>query len=615
MNYGRFFEFDFESSIIEKGVAVFNYRWLEQKRPDDGKKTPLHPIYLVFTQDSIKFNLHYLENKNYGDAEKKDSVWRHYHNTIIEFRLSSNLDVSDGLTDVLNDTYRALFPVSVNTQLRKDIEVSFDSQDCWEKGFNGFACFEPEGKDVYGDNVNVNNHFLRKIILDFLYDLEFTDVFMNVPFYDRLSVKLKENFLFNALMNKTRYYYYRTVLSNMEVIEPCLNDRDENWDNMEKTERKIRSFIELYAKSEQDWVNSILDKRAMLQFHESPWFEESNEELEQVYWTRRENKWITKQNNGPGEEKRVEEIGEIPIFVNNSRVSRARKRILHRIGADKDSFRLTVDDAIRLANKRASNQGKADSLKYAENVHENITNESAKWEVFHYHFGGLIKIWCGNISTLLCSLALLIPVILVVATWLWGMLICIKPDEGSFVFFLVLLCCMFLGMKLFMHKFVRPTWGCGAWGLLMPRLLAAIVAAWFTMSMTNVLFKNFAFVTQSTFRWSAILILFLTTLLFVSYESRQFNPYGNLLSNIISSLALIFIAYFYAVVVGFMVYDFFGMRLFYNEIALDSCLYLPSKLMLKLRMEFVLQFSFFATFIGIFLQLMFKGRPVTDSNN
>ena len=65
MNYGRFFEFDFESSYLQKGIAVFNYRWL--KRKDSGvKKSPRYPIYLTFTPESFSFNLHLLkENKAY----------------------------------------------------------------------------------------------------------------------------------------------------------------------------------------------------------------------------------------------------------------------------------------------------------------------------------------------------------------------------------------------------------------------------------------------------------------------------------------------------------------------------------------------------------------------
>ncbi len=93
MNYGRFFELDFESSRLQEGVAVFNYRWLVDN--SDLKGTPRYPIYLTFTSEAIIFNLHYL------DSKQEDN---HYHNPIIELFLSPNMEISDGLTEALNET-------------------------------------------------------------------------------------------------------------------------------------------------------------------------------------------------------------------------------------------------------------------------------------------------------------------------------------------------------------------------------------------------------------------------------------------------------------------------------------------------------------------------------
>ena len=619
MNYGRFFEFDFESSNLEKGVAVFNYRWLEQKRLDDGKKTPHHPVYLVFTQESIKFNLHYLEYKNKGNTENKNPVWRHYHNTIIEFRLSSNLDVSDGLTDVLNDTYLASFPVSVNTQLRKDIKVSFDSQDCREEGFNGFACFEPEGKDDYGDIVKGNTHFLRRIILDFLYDLEFTDVFKNIPFYDRVSAKLGQSFLFKALTNKTRYYYYRTVLSEREVITPCTDDKDVNNESTEKTEKRMRIFAELYTKYEQDWVNSILDKRAMKLFHESPWFEESNVELEQVYWSRRKSKWDTAKGNGLSAIKNIEEVDDVSELNKKARSARNRIKYLHKIGADKDSFALTVEDVIELIMMSPRNP-ESKTFEHAKTSHGTITETAAKWEIVHYHFLGLLKMWSGNITNLWWSLVLSLSLLLLVVLGLWGITKEEdKTEDVAFLCFVVMWYITIWGYRHVMRSFFRHTWGSGFWELQMPHLLAAVITAWFTMSMTDVLFKYFAIV-RSPVNWSAMVILFLSTLLFVGYESRQLNPYDKRIYNLFSSLFLIGIAYFYSVVVGVMVFKFFGEPMI-KDIIIDkvcncvgaSCT-CAHEVAPPYRCHFIFLFSSFATFIGIFLQLMFRGRPVTDSN-
>jgi hypothetical protein len=42
------------------------------------------------------------------------------------------------------------------------------------------------------------NRFIRKLILDFMFDLELTKVFQTSPHYEHISVKLKENY-FSAL--------------------------------------------------------------------------------------------------------------------------------------------------------------------------------------------------------------------------------------------------------------------------------------------------------------------------------------------------------------------------------------------------------------------------------
>ena len=603
MNYGRFFELDINNSVFENGVVLFNYRWLELNQLKDGINTIGFPVYLTFTPESVIFNLHYIDN---------ESDRRHYHNTIIELPFSQNCEVSNELSEALNDTYSAPFPVSVNTTLREVIGNSYKKNVFCEAGYSCLVCFEPEVADAYSNGSNEDTHFLRKIILDFLYDLEFSDIFKNIPFYDRIYSKFKENFLFNALMNKTRYYYYRSVLNKMDVIESIENVENGNEEGLKLMERKIRSFVELYAKAEQDWVNSILDKHSMQQFHESPWFEESNVELEQVYWSKRINKWKLEQQDSPGS---INEIEHVPEQNKPSRNSLQRKKYLHKIGADKDSFCLTVNDTFWLANIGLSNREKSIFFKDAERKHRDLLKESAKWEVIHYHFGGLTKIWCGNVSTITWSIILSIPIIFVIAVWLWYISKCNNPNEWYVLMSLLLIGGLIYCMKEFTQRVVRHSFGLGAWNIMMPRLLAAIIAAWFTMSMTDALFGNFA---NEPVNLPAIIILFLSTLLFVGYESRQLNPFDTPAYNILSSVVLIIIAYFYSFVVGIMMFDFFGEKMLRSNAANVPCMCsccMDNNNIIFNKFGFVFQFSFLATFIGIFINLMFKGKPVTDSNN
>lgn len=598
MNYGRFFEFDFESSYLQKGMAVFNYRWLQDTnvKPND-KNTPRFPVYLTLSPESICFNLHY--------SEKTEEGWNHFHNTIIEIRVSSDTDVTDGLTGSINNVYDAQFPMKQNQYLRKLVERSFDAQDCPTRGYSTLQRFSPEKKEDYGDE-GTETHLLRKIVLDFLFDFEFTNVFKNVAFYDDLSVKLKKNFVFNALMNKTRYYYYRTVLCAEEVVGCCTHYVDDI-----QCDKSLKLFFERYAKAEHDWVSSIMDNRAMEAFHESPWFDESYLELEQVYSTNRLDKW----------KKDEEETERGPLPVPSClkdykcRKKRSRWRYLKRIGALDDSFKLSVGNLLNLIRKKTHEPidvEKLGSYGKAIAMHCDTAKEAVRWEVSHYHFVRLWRLWFGEAKTALLSLALVLPFVLAAFCWFKAMY---KPDNGwSLVLSLGSLMLFLMGMGFVMRRRFRSTWAIGGMAMIMPRLLAAIVTAWFTMSMSEDLVHYFWAKGMS---WSACAILWLTTLLFVAFESRSVNPFNRWYHHLASSAALYLIAYFYAAVVGLMVYNFFGRQILMGGFAyqdINTIKVIPESIdRAEYIVPYIAQFSFFATFIGIFLQLMFQGKSVTET--
>jgi hypothetical protein len=190
---------------------------------------------------------------------------------------------------------------------------------------------------------------------------------------------------------------------------------------------------------------------------------------------------------------------------------------------------------------------------------------------------------------------------------------------------LVLLCV--LGVIL--RQFRRSTWGIGFPLMVMPRLLAAMVASWFTLCLSEDLFLKLSSI---PFSISAVTILALITGFFIAYESYALNPYDNIKHYFLSVIWVFAIAYGYAIVTGLLVYDFFGERFIQvyqdelkiqgNDIIrqsledLDIDLYCHGK---KLKAwspnkhVFITQFSFFATFIGIFLQLMFQGKHIIKS--
>ena len=600
MNYGRFFDFDFESSYLQKGVTVFNYKWLQQK-PQGKRKSPRYPIYLVFTPEALLFNLHYY------DFELQDENWKsasHYHNTIIELRLSPNTDMADGLSESLNNAFNAQFPMKANKPLRDMIRDSFASHDYEMSGFAQMQPFKTEYIEVFAGVGET--HFLRKIILDFLYDFEFTDVFKNVAFYDAISVKLRENFLFTALLNKLRYYYYRTVICADELANCGIEDAGD-WD------KNFKFFFEQYANAEHAWVTTIMDEKAMKVFHESPWFEDTCQELDQVYATSRSKSWKNDRDN----------VAVVPTIPSVSPVPsslpgdlKSKKNYLKRIGVtESDSFVLTVSNLLNLIRvnpvHHTSPKSKETSpFEKAIAKHCETAKVTAWWEVSHYHFTGLAKLWFGDTKTMLWS-TLLVGIVVVpmfiLFIWLYG-----KTDDGTkawlFLIIPVLTGAVLLAMSDVMRRHFRSLWGMGGTALLMPRLLAAIVTAWFTMTMSEDLFKYFALTPSEKFnyQWPAIVIMALITMLFIAFEAKSLNPYDKKYHYLVSAVIVFGIAYVYSLIVGLMVFDFFGDTML-TELENEA------KTPHKHKTEFIIQFSFFASFIGIFLQLMFQGKSVTET--
>lgn len=639
MNYGRFFEFDFEGSRLDKGIAVFNYRWLQDRENMDAQKSPRYPIFLTFTSEAIVFNLHYVEGKI-----------KHYHNPIIELFLSPNLEVTDGLSEVLNEIYFSEFPVKANNHLRTIIHKSYALEHEKERylskdNYSTLEIFDVEDKENYSQK-NCATYFLRKLLMDFLFDFEFTGVFKNLSFYSAVSIKLRENFLFNALINKMRYYYFRTRLIGKEMFDILDHTEETQDDDDVKMEHDLQFLFQRYEAAEREWVSSITHTKAMKAFHESPWFNECHEELEQVYTVqqltnlekRRRNKRRYREKKAKPAPKEISQRTFVET-VEDSKSLVAKKRFLRKAGitAD-DTFALTVSNLLTLIHKKQSDVSHEDehipgsSFKQSVDYHSNTAKLATKWEIDHYQFPSLFRIWCGDKKTFYISLTLIVCLFAA----LTGLFIYLDKNYDFenktgwlfiIMFPVLIISLWFLGY--FMRKIRRSTWGKGFMLLTMPRMLAAIVTAWFSMGMSDDIF-NLGI--DGGVNIPSVIILVLITCFFIAYESFTINPYDDKHHYFISSIFVYLMAYIYAFMVGLLVFDFFGERFIANELAQgeqittwfshDRILFITHRLAqgeqiikwsLHDRILFIAQYSFFASFIGIFLQLMFQGKPVTKS--
>ncbi|MCR4717426.1 MAG: hypothetical protein K5656_09610 [Lachnospiraceae bacterium] len=115
--------------------------------------------------------------------------------------------------------------------------------------------------------------FLRKLLLDFMFDLKHSDVFQNSIFYQAMYSGLMSDFYFSALMHKCEYYYYRELITD-EISQIGKEEKTEECDNKE-TKRKnhgdrLNRLRFLYAqelfKAEDLWIKDIMSPSSEIYF-------------------------------------------------------------------------------------------------------------------------------------------------------------------------------------------------------------------------------------------------------------------------------------------------------------------------------------------------------------
>lgn len=142
--------------------------------------------------------------------------------------------------------------------------------------------------------IDVITGFLRKLLLDFMFDLKHSDVFQNSACYQKMYSGLMSDFYFSALMHKCEYYYYR------KLTRQAIDDASK-----EDVDRISQLYANKLIEAERLWVNDIMSVQAEKHFehyyraykwyHElfghysfscwPSWFAEPEEEMRRVCFT------------------------------------------------------------------------------------------------------------------------------------------------------------------------------------------------------------------------------------------------------------------------------------------------------------------------------------------
>lgn len=645
MNYGRFFVLDLESSDLSKGVAVFNYRSVKAYDYTCGPLTPKYPVFLTITKDAIEFKVHYVQGRlshneeGKKDREKaaagffdlrgvnithqtdedfpKDQLYSvHVEAVILSLPLSSDLDVKDFLTGAVKKAYSVEYPRSDKNQEGKernyllqlikqkqlkstdedDKGISFSSLPVFgiysEKGKERRAKMKQKKEEIdYNADIEENGQiskFLRKLLLDFMFDLEHTDVFKNAANYEEFAIKLRGNFFFVALMSKANFYYYREVLKN---------ELKQNLDNRAYALKKMKFQSVFLDSAEKRWIDALQNPLANKEFPQSDNWYKINEHLFRKKKNKRFQGWFSDPETELSRVYYADKKHNINSITVNQMISHwqypVKKVFIHLIQFmimvilpllgiwTVMSFikrwlftavpfpwevspvcfysMLFLSIAALLAYVKISGNAKGLELRMERTSQwcirrydfVNTSMHIGRWPVGYIGMFLLLgwffyDIAWGNLSggkDILIAIASLIIIYNTVVN----------------LYYKILPIAFFSG----------PYWYFRGVHILLPRLAAAIVTAWITITLSEDMFKAFFDLSHQPFPITAIMLT-VVILVFVYFEIGKIVPYLSPVKKILRSLSLLLIGFFYAIVTGFLFIAFSADRFIERSDYLDD---------------------------------------------
>ncbi len=454
--------------------------------------------------------------------------------------------------------------------------------------------------------INVITGFLRKLLLDFMFDLKHSDVFQNSANYQKMYSGLMSDFYFSALIHKCEYYYYR-ALTNLAIDKGGENNK----------ERVKRLYADELIKAEELWVKDIMSaeaennfeykytgkgkiKRYWLEinnFQQWPsWFAEPEEEMRRVYFTMED------------------QYGKKHICNSDVLV-----KYLELNAKDKD-----------------------DAIKKMVKTRDTNKEIISRWFLMRYNFHAVLHLHFFKLFNTLIVTLLFIPMLLslffkwkltdvyqgvgsvlllLACTYLAWLTFKIKPYKIArvralkkllskktpplvktrrkmvlpkicFVAFIavVILLCIFseeiLSIWSIDEEKIEKDWN--QWKkdyivyiyclvglvfvsvfaylmsckhlvsrlhLLLPRLIASIALSWITLSMGFDLYVSYF---DAPLQWSYIIFISAIVLVFIMYEINRISPNSQTIRKFLRSLELLTVSYIISLIVGLVIINFLG---------------------------------------------------------
>lgn len=504
MDIGWHFELNRSSSILQEGFCLFDYLAYEPKLVDGEKR---YPVYLVFTDDGVHFYLQYLD--------EHDGTTDHFSGCILFLPMDLDRDFRTELSTTLNAAF-------------DDNSLAVPACSLRDRETNTYKA------EWFSSSKNTSES-VRQLLLDFIFEMEHGTVFQHDPFFDEVYAALHDHYLFSAIVAKSEYLYYRGLIRN-----------DENHDAL------TRSFM---VRAERRWMDILVDRRSDLVFHESPWFEDTVEEMSMVYES---------------------ELTGVDVCMDA-------------LGKD-----------LPLEKKK-----KEENLK---RMAEQSADMAVLWFMGKYRPDAALCVALGKgyrtVVVIQCILLVALAALLALRA------ICTAPEAlpvlriGIWLLLLSILLVYIVFSNLpkrrgrvGLHTFIS---------LLLPRLFAAIAAAWMTVGLGDVIAKIddtplWAHLPYASLITSTSVIVSAFLLLFLWYSVSRILPFHRWYTRIAVTLWIYILSFIYSVFIGAGLMHLFGGESFLMSYDPD-------------RVKALLVFSFISMFVGVFIQFLVQDRSVSSSD-
>lgn len=585
MNHGKFFSLNLSASRIEKGIIVFDYTDIfDPTVIENYDQTPRYPIFVTITSGSVKFILQYCvelldptqpkEEQKFASSSMCEcaSNLRHMEEVLIELPLITTSDLS--LASILKRLYITPFPIELKKEKNYILElirnryksnredspyqlkhsedhnqtnIHYSSLPIWE-----LYDIKEQGYKLYNKEEKYNK-VLRKLVLDFFFDMMHSDVFENSVHYDKMYKQLMSDYFCSSIIHKSEFYYQRALVNNLLNTTLSLSDT-----------------VSIYAanldRAEQKWIECIQSPESDVHFEFQPnWFEDSHkvggnfrDVIRKVFSKSKISEAISYIEKKVRNVLLLHPTTKFKIYESwFTTPEEELLRVYHR--DDNECERISNSKDLYTIIQKNDDVLTKDVSFDKTNLNQRIST-SSKWLLRRYNIPAAYGLsFCFGANTFVISLLMTFVAGICEIQVLWYIFLSITIVIAS-VLLVKLIVRLFSCIRRMITRGINLNIPRKRerLNLLFPRLIASITAAWFTIALSEDVYKAFFDIPFSKISiWCLLIFIFL----FVFYEVNKIVPKITWWKKIFRAAEMMIISFTISLFVGICVINFTGDRM------------------------------------------------------